>query len=270
MDTDWYFCSSARVFVCKNRQKTSQLCILLCILYKERIKPTRNMEIFLLLRESPKGRRSYISYLPPPPPNAPPLNNSLSVRKVFEEKYILKDNKFYLWGLLKFYISLYPIFIKCIKFYCSLFMVSYFHESTRGPTYSQSSHNILTSNIENNTKYKFQEALLNRHLSNQLVNPATSSPADDVHHYVIPPKLLLTNRVYFQQTSGINAPVGKRKGGSLSSSSPIADSCNVATIARKHSLLNLREINRNNTHTALASVFPKFFSIFVVTQRNDI
>jgi hypothetical protein len=23
--------------------------------------------------------------------------------------------------------------------------------------------------------------------SNQLVNPATSSPADDVHHYVIPP-----------------------------------------------------------------------------------
>jgi hypothetical protein len=35
---------------------------------------------------------------------------------------------------------------------------------------------------------------------------------------------------------------------------PIADSCNVATIARKHSMLNLQEINRNNTHTALASV----------------
>jgi hypothetical protein len=27
--------------------------------------------------------------------------------------------------------------------------------------------------------------------SNQLVNPATSSPADDVHHYVIPPKVTI-------------------------------------------------------------------------------
>jgi hypothetical protein len=92
--------------------------------------------------------------------------------------------------------------------------------------------------------------------SNQLVNPATSSPADDVHHYVIPPKLLLTSRFYFQQTSGIHAPVGKRKCSSLSgrSPAPIGDSSNVATNARKHSVLNLREINRNNTHTALASV----------------
>jgi hypothetical protein len=90
----------------------------------------------------------------------------------------------------------------------------------------------------------------------QLVNTATSSPADDVHNYVIPPKLLLTNRVYFQQTSGVHAPVGKRKGSSLSgrSPAPIADIFNVATMARKHSLLNLREINRNNKHTALASV----------------
>jgi hypothetical protein len=32
----------------------------------------------------------------------------------------------------------------------------------------------------------------------QLVNTATSSPADDVPHYIIPPKLLLTNRFYFQ------------------------------------------------------------------------
>jgi hypothetical protein len=95
--------------------------------------------------------------------------------------------------------------------------------------------------------------------SNQLVNPANSSPAD-IHHYVIPPKLLLTNRLYFQQTSGIRAPVGKRKGGSLSGRSPasIADSYNVATIARKHSVLNLREINRNNTHTALASVLTYY------------
>jgi hypothetical protein len=69
----------------------------------------------------------------------------------------------------------------------------------------------------------------------QLVNTATSLPADDVHHYAIPPKLLLTNRVYFQQTSGIHAPVGKREGCSLSGRSPasIADIFNVTTIARK-------------------------------------
>jgi hypothetical protein len=93
-------------------------------------------------------------------------------------------------------------------------------------------------------------------LSRQLVNTATSSPAADVHHYVIPPKLLLTNRFYFQQTSGIHAPVGKRKGCSLSGRSPasIAGSFNIATMAGKHSVLNLREINRNNKHTALASV----------------
>jgi hypothetical protein len=34
---------------------------------------------------------------------------------------------------------------------------------------------------------------------------------------------------------------------------PIADSSNVVTIERKQSVLNLREINRNNTHTARAS-----------------
>jgi hypothetical protein len=43
----------------------------------------------------------------------------------------------------------------------------------------------------------------------QRVNTATSSPADDVHHYVIPPEV---SRFCFQQTSGIHAPVGKRKG----------------------------------------------------------
>jgi hypothetical protein len=50
-----------------------------------------------------------------------------------------------------------------------------------------------------------------------------------------PPKLLLTNWFYFQQTSGIHAPVGTRKGCSLSSRSPapVADSFNVATMARK-------------------------------------
>jgi hypothetical protein len=99
----------------------------------------------------------------------------------------------------------------------------------------------------------FRQMLVYVVFSNQLVNTATLSPADDIHHYVIPPKLLLTNRFYFQQTSGIHAPVEKRKGGSLSSRSPapIADSFHVATIAGKHSVLNLREINRNNTHTLL-------------------
>jgi hypothetical protein len=53
---------------------------------------------------------------------------------------------------------------------------------------------------------------------------------------------------------------GKRKGCSLSgrSPAPIADSFHVATMARKHSVLNLREINRNSTHTALASVLTYY------------
>jgi hypothetical protein len=56
------------------------------------------------------------------------------------------------------------------------------------------------------------------------------------------------------------APVGKRNGCSLSSRSPapIADSSNVATMARKHSVLNLWEINKNNKHTALASVWTYY------------
>jgi hypothetical protein len=89
---------------------------------------------------------------------------------------------------------------------------------------------------------------------------ATSSPADDVHHYVIPLMLLLTNRFYFHQTSGIHAPVGKRKCCSLSGRSPasVADSFHVATMTKKHSALNLREINRNKTHTALASVLTYY------------
>jgi hypothetical protein len=94
----------------------------------------------------------------------------------------------------------------------------------------------------------------------QLVNTATSSPADDVHHYIIPSNLLFTNRFYFQQTSGIHAPVGRRNGCSLPGRNPasIADSFDVATMARKPSVLNLREINRNNTHTALASVLTYY------------
>jgi hypothetical protein len=60
----------------------------------------------------------------------------------------------------------------------------------------------------------------------------------------LPQKLLLTNKFYFQLISGIHAPVGKRKGCSLSSRSPapIADSFHVATMARKHE--KLTEITR--------------------------
>jgi hypothetical protein len=42
------------------------------------------------------------------------------------------------------------------------------------------------------------------------------------------------------------------------SPAPIADSVYVATMARKHSVLNLGEINRNNGHTALASVLTYY------------
>jgi hypothetical protein len=39
---------------------------------------------------------------------------------------------------------------------------------------------------------------------------------------------------------------------------PIANSFHVTTMARKHSVLNLREINRNKTLTALASVLTYY------------
>jgi hypothetical protein len=67
-------------------------------------------------------------------------------------------------------------------------------------------------------------------------------------------------RIYFQQTSGVHAPVGKRTGCSLSgrSPAPIADSFHVAIMARKYGVLNLWEININNTHTALASVWTYY------------
>jgi hypothetical protein len=39
---------------------------------------------------------------------------------------------------------------------------------------------------------------------------------------------------------------------------PTADSFHIATMARKRSVLNLREINRNNRHTALASMLTYY------------
>jgi hypothetical protein len=47
--------------------------------------------------------------------------------------------------------------------------------------------------------------------SNQLVSPATSSPADDVHHYVIPPKLLLTIDSIFNKLPVFMRQWGKEK-----------------------------------------------------------
>jgi hypothetical protein len=60
--------------------------------------------------------------------------------------------------------------------------------------------------------------------------------------------------------------VRKRKGGFLSgrSPAPIADSFHVATMARKYSMLNLREINRNNRHTALASVLTYYIWVSLI------
>jgi hypothetical protein len=54
--------------------------------------------------------------------------------------------------------------------------------------------------------------------------------------------------------------MGKRKGRSLSrrSPAPVADNIHVATMARKHSVLNLRETNRNNARTALISVLTDY------------
>jgi hypothetical protein len=83
-------------------------------------------------------------------------------------------------------------------------------------------------------RYSHKQVLIQIFLC-QRVNTATSSPADDVHHYIIPPKLLFVNRFYFQQTSGTHAPVGKRKGCSLSgrNPNPITDNFHVATMAWK-------------------------------------
>jgi hypothetical protein len=79
---------------------------------------------------------------------------------------------------------------------------------------------------------------------------AALSPADDVHHYVIPQKLL---DLIFNKLPVFMCQWGaKKKGCSLSGRSPAPiDSFHVATMVRKD--VKLREININNMHTALAS-----------------
>jgi hypothetical protein len=96
----------------------------------------------------------------------------------------------------------------------------------------------------------------------QRLNTATSSPADDVRHYVIPQNVLdyIFNKlpVFMSQL--------KKKGCSLfgRSPAPLANSFHVAPMERKHSVLNLREINRNNTHTALASVLTYYGGVSLI------
>jgi hypothetical protein len=64
----------------------------------------------------------------------------------------------------------------------------------------------------------------------------------------------------------MHVPVGKRKGCSLAGRSlaPIAESFRVAKMAKKLRVLNLREINRNNTHSALASMLTYYGSFSLI------
>jgi hypothetical protein len=88
------------------------------------------------------------------------------------------------------------------------------------------------------------------------MNTATSSPADDVHHYVIPQKLLdyIFNKfpVFMHQWEKERDLLYPAK------SCPHSRQLSCYTMARKHSVLNLREINRKNTHAALASVLTYY------------
>jgi hypothetical protein len=77
-------------------------------------------------------------------------------------------------------------------------------------------------------------------------------PADDVHHYGIPQNLLdsIFSKLpvfmrQWEKEKAVLYPV---------EFPPPWQTAFMLPMARKHSVLNLREINRNNTHTALASV----------------
>jgi hypothetical protein len=72
----------------------------------------------------------------------------------------------------------------------------------------------------------------------QRLNTVASSPADDVYHYIIPQKLLdfifNTLPVFLHQWEKEKAVLYP-----VEHPPSIADSSNVATMARKHSVLNL-------------------------------
>jgi hypothetical protein len=90
----------------------------------------------------------------------------------------------------------------------------------------------------------------------QQLDMATSSPADDVHHYVIPQKLL--DSIFNKLPLFMHQWEKKAVLYLVEVPPPMADSFHVATMARKYSMLNLREINRNNMHTTLACVLTYY------------
>jgi hypothetical protein len=91
---------------------------------------------------------------------------------------------------------------------CSVYQFNYFLRPQLVDTFSHESSSLgkNSSLVSLSSSETTDDCLI---FLCQRVNTATSSPADDVHHYIVPQKILLTNRFYFQQTFGIHAPVGK-------------------------------------------------------------
>jgi hypothetical protein len=96
----------------------------------------------------------------------------------------------------------------------------------------------------------------------QRLNAATSSPADDVHHYVIPHNLLDS---IFNKLPVFIRQWGKEKG--VLYPLQVPPSQHAAFMLPQwqgNRVLNLREINRNNTHTALASVLTYYGRVSLI------
>jgi hypothetical protein len=106
---------------------------------------------------------------------------------------------------------------------------------------------------------------------NRIVQVAILVPASERGYFVAswwrtplrhPPKV---TRFYFQQTLIFMRQWEKKRLFFIDRSPvPIADSFHVATMARRNSALNLREINRNNTHTALATVLSYYGRVYLI------
>jgi hypothetical protein len=144
---------------------------------------------------------------------------------------------------------------------CRRFCFILFHEFTRcnikqGIFYLLSETRVIVTKVRRLLKLSLNCAKVLWIFLCQRLNTATSSPADDVHHYAVPRKLLdsIFNKlpVFIHQWEKEGCCLSGR------SSAPIAGSVHVATMVRKHRVLNLREINRNNTHTDLASVLTYY------------
>jgi hypothetical protein len=98
--------------------------------------------------------------------------------------------------------------------------------------------------------------LIKIHILVPATEQATSSPADDVHHYVVPQKLpdSIFNKlsVFMRQWEKEKAVLYQVK------FPPPYQTAFMLPQWQGNSLLNLRKINRNNTHTALASVLTYY------------